>query len=32
MPIDYRQVDGGLGNLITASGVLTDEEFVGFYR
>jgi len=31
MPIDYRQVDGGLGNVITASGVVTEEEFIGFY-
>jgi len=32
MPIDYRQVDGGLGNVITASDVVTEEEFIGFYK
>jgi len=32
MPIDYRQVDGGLGNVITASGVVTEEGLIGFYR
>jgi len=31
MPIEAREIDGGLGSVVCAEGVLTDEEFIDCY-